>query len=549
MATADAEFKESGLSLNRGIGNKIALAFGIAATSAVMVGFWLWSQTPDYKVLFSNYSDKDGGAIVAALDQMGVPYKFSEAGAAILVPNDQVHTARLKIASMGLPKGGNVGFELLENQKFGVSQFVEQVNFQRGLEGELEKSIQAMDSVEVARVHLAIPKSTVFVREKQKPTASVMLNVRTGRSLSEEQVSSIVHLVASSVPDLPVNNVTVVDQNGNLLSDAKKPAENSKNLDATQLKYVEEVQQSIIKRVESILKPLVGEKNVHAQATAEVDFSVVEQAEELYKPNLSPEFSVVRSQQSAESTSTSMTPQDGGVPGALTNQPPANATAPIVGSNQAAGTTGTPQIPVNSEKNTTTNYEVDKTVRYSQNSHGGIKRLTVAIIVNNKEVVGKNGKVTSVPLTDAEKKQITDLAKDAMGFKEDRGDSISLVNYSFVPEKVVKPEELPVWKNPEYIDTGKNALNTILGLIILFLLYKKAIKPMVARLTAPKELPPPPRVGDNDGVMVDIGGGSVPRRQPRDYKESLNAAQQLAKENPKMVAGLVTAWVSGGSNE
>jgi len=266
------------------LGSKLMLLAGVAAVVAVMVVFWLWSQQPDYRILFSNYSDKDGGAIVAALEKMNVPYKFSESGSAILVPAEQVHTARLKLASDGLPKGGNIGFELLENQKFGVSQFVEQVNFQRALEGELERSIQAIAAVQVARIHLAIPKPSVFVRDQQNPTASVLLNLHPGRTLDPQQVAAVVHLVASSVPNLPAANVTVVDQNGTLLSDTSKK-QGANGLDQTQIKYVEDMQASIARRVESIITPLVGAKNVRAEASAEIDFSTTEQAAETYKPN------------------------------------------------------------------------------------------------------------------------------------------------------------------------------------------------------------------------------------------------------------------------
>jgi len=262
------------------LGSKLMLLAGVAAVVAVMVVFWLWSQQPDYRILFSNYSDKDGGAIVAALEKMNVPYKFSESGSAILVPAEQVHTARLKLASDGLPKGGNIGFELLENQKFGVSQFVEQVNFQRALEGELERSIQAIAAVQVARIHLAIPKPSVFVRDQQNPTASVLLNLHPGRTLDPQQVAAVVHLVASSVPNLPAANVTVVDQNGTLLSDTSKK-QGANGLDQTQIKYVEDMQASIARRVESIITPLVGAKNVRAEASAEIDFSTTEQAAEI----------------------------------------------------------------------------------------------------------------------------------------------------------------------------------------------------------------------------------------------------------------------------
>jgi len=423
------------------MGGKLLLLAGIAAVIAVMTVFWMWSQQPDYRVLFSNFSDKDGGAIVASLEKMNVPYKFSDSGTAILVPAAQVHQARLKLASDGLPKGGNIGFELLENQKFGVSQFVEQVNFQRALEGELERTIQAIDTVEVARIHLAIPKPSVFVRDQQKPTASVLLNLRAGRTLDAQQVSSVVHLVASSVPDLPTENVTVVDQNGNLLSDTSKKA-GANNLDPAQLKYIDDLQQSIVKRIESIITPIVGAKNVRAEASAEVDFSSLEQAAETYKPNQKPEDIAIRSMQSNESKTTTGDAATGGIPGALSNQPPANATAPITAdagaANGASSTAATTPNPFSSQKNTTTNFEVDKTVRYVQQAMGGIKRLNVAVVVNNMQVTDKAGKATYRPLTAAEKKQINDLAMQAMGFNKERGDALTVVNSSFAGEVAEK---------------------------------------------------------------------------------------------------------------
>jgi flagellar M-ring protein FliF len=303
-------------------GQRVLLMVAAAAVIGLMVGLWMWSQKTEYRVLFSNFSDRDGGAIVASLQQLNIPYKFSDAGTAILVPEPVVHEARLKLAAQGLPKGGNVGFELMENQKLGVSQFLEQVNFQRALEGELARSIESLDSVAGARVHLALPKASVFVRDQQKPTASVILNLRPGRILDNEQVSAIVHLVASSVPELPPKGVTIIDQNGNLLSsDAKKSA--NSGLDPTQLKYVQDVQQDIVKRVESIISPIVGTGNVRAEATADIDFSRTEQAAEVYKPNQAPNTAAIRSQQSAETSNAA--PSAGGVPGALTNQPPDRA--------------------------------------------------------------------------------------------------------------------------------------------------------------------------------------------------------------------------------
>ncbi len=525
------------------MGNKLLLLAGVAAVMAVMAVFWLWSQQPDYRVLFSNYSDKDGGAIVAALEKMNVPYKFSESGTAILVPAAQVHQARLKLASDGLPKGGNIGFEILENQKFGVSQFVEQVNFQRALEGELERSIQSIGAVEVARIHLAIPKASVFVRDQQKPTASVLLNLRAGRSLDAQQVGAVVHLVASSVPDLPAANVTVVDQNGNLLSDTSKKM-GANNLDPTQLKYVDDIQQSIAKRVESIITPIVGAKNVRAEASAEIDFSSLEQAAETYKPNQKPEDVVVRSMQSNESQ-TSNGGAATGVPGALSNQPPANATAPITapnGADSATGVTATATAPVDSQKNMTTNYEVDKTVRYVQQAMGGIKRLNVAVVVNNMPVVDKKGKVTYRPLTAAEKKQINDLAMQAMGFNKERGDALTVVNSSFAGEPVEIVPEVPMWKSPETIEYAKDALRFIVGIVVLFMIYSRALKPMLNKLmtATPKLLNAP----DGEDSIVNLSGEQGKLAAPA-YDQNLVVAKQMAKDNPRMVASVVANWTNG----
>jgi flagellar M-ring protein FliF len=519
------------------ISNKLMLLVGTAAVIAVMAVFWLWSQQPDYRILFSNYSDKDGGAIVAALEKMNVPYKFSEGGSAILVPASQVHQARLKLAADGLPRGGNIGFEILENQKFGVSQFVEQVNFQRALEGELERSIQSIGAVEVARIHLAIPKASVFVREQQKPTASVLLNLRAGRSLDAQQVGAVVHLVASSVPDLPAGNVTVVDQNGNLLSDTSKKA-GANNLDPGQLKYVENMQQSIVKRVESIIAPIVGAKNVRAEASAEIDFSSLEQAAEIYKPNQKPEDLVIRSSQTNESQSSNGSASSGGVPGALSNQPPAAATAPITA---PAGTAAAETSPINSQKNMTTNYEVDKTVRYVQQGMGGVKRLNVAVVVNNMQVVDKVGKVTYRPLTVAEKTQINDLAMQAMGFNKERGDSLTVVNSSFASELPEVVPVVPLWKNPETIEYAKDVLRFIVGIVVLLVIYKRALNPMLRKLTTlqPKLL----TAQGGDDSVVNLTGEQSQLSGSR--LRSIEAAKQMAKQNPRMVANVVANWTNG----
>ncbi|WP_340520051.1 flagellar basal-body MS-ring/collar protein FliF, partial [Cupriavidus necator] len=292
---------------------------GAALAAAIAVGV-LWSRSPDYKVLYSNLSERDGGAVLQSLQQMNVPYKFAEGGGAVMVPAEKVHEIRLRLASQGLPKSGTAGMELMDNQKFGISQFAEQVNYQRGLEGELARSIESIAAVQSARVHLAIPKPTLFVRERQKPTASIVLQLYPGRAIDEGQVAAISHLVSSSVPELTPKSISIVDQHGNLLSNTG----NERMLDATQLKYVQALEQNYLKRIEAILTPIVGKDNVRAQVTADVDFSIVEHTDESYKPNQDPTRSAIRSQQTSESTQQGATPP-GGVPGALSNQPPAAA--------------------------------------------------------------------------------------------------------------------------------------------------------------------------------------------------------------------------------
>ena len=526
----------------------LALAIGAALVVALMVGAWLWSQQPDYRVLFSNTSDRDGGAIVTALQQMNVPYKFSEGGGAILVPAAQVYDTRLRLASQGLPKGGSVGFELMENQKLGVSQFLEQVNFQRALEGELARSIQAIGAVQTARVHLAMPKASVFVREQQKPTASVVLNLNQGRTLDPGQVSAIVHLVAASVPELAAKNVTVVDQSGNLLSNSDK-TNNANGLDPAQLKYVLDLQQSIVKRIESIISPLVGASNVRAEATADIDFSHSEQAAEVYKPNQIPNSGAVRSHQSNETGGAAGAAVAAGVPGALSNQPPAAATAPITadaaktgGTGAASGSTG--PVGANGHRESTTNYEVDKTIRYVQQPMGGVKRLSVAVVVNYKRDVDKAGKVTNRALTDAEKTQISDLVKEAMGFNKERGDSLNIANSQFAGVEQAAAVEVPPWKNPEYLQMAKDAGKVLLGAGIVLYLFFAFLKPMLKKLMANAPKPRPVVIEEVDTVVA-LHSGEPMGQKPRSYADNLDAAKTLARQDPKVVANVVKGWVGG----
>lgn len=522
--------------------NMMMMGVGAALLVALVTAAVMWGRTPDYKVLYSNLSDKDGGAIIAQLTQMNIQYKHADGGGAILVPSDQVHEARLKLASQGLPKGGTVGFELLENQRFGATQFQEQVNFQRGLEGELAKSIQSLSSVQSARVHLALPKQSAFLREQQKPSASVILNLYPGRTLDRAQVAGIVHLVSSSVPDLSPKNVTALDQQGALLSSASESGA-AGGLDPDKLNYLQQLEQSYIRRVTDLLEPIVGRNNVRAQVTADVDFAIVEQTAETFKPNVGE--ASVRSMALVESTNGAGSNAQG-VPGALSNQPPANPTAPIQGGTAAPGQPAAQTAAAGpGKRDQTTNYEIDKTVRVERRPVGTVKRLSVAVVVNNSKVTDKDGKVTLQPLSEADLAKITSLVREAIGFSQPRGDSLNVVNVPFsVEEKIVEPE-IPVWKQPENISLAKEAgkgLALVAGLLLLiFGLLRPAMKAIGQRpmqiphmADSAGELASPDAVYTKSGQSNGSAGGAA----------QLADVRQLAKQDPATVANVVRAWVN-----
>ncbi|MFM2189187.1 MAG: hypothetical protein RLZZ452_1143, partial [Pseudomonadota bacterium] len=368
-------FRFSSLNLQQRL---IVLAAGVLFLAAIIF-VSLSNRKDDYRVLFSSINERDGAAIVAALQQMNVPYKFTEGGAAILVPESSVYETRLKLAGQGLPKAGNVGFELLENQKMGTSQFVEQVNYQRGLEGELARSISSLSQVKSARVMLAIPKQTAFMREQEKPTASVVVTMHPGRFLDNQQVAAIANLVGSSVPNLGPANVTIVDSEGSLL--APNP-QRSVGLDSTQLKYVAELEGALSKRVQAILEPVAGKENVRAQVTVDMDFGELERMEETFGRNTPPNQASIRSQQSNQGSTGSTGAS--GVPGALTNQPPGPGQAPL--NTQAAGNNNPQNLNAppgntgsgvtNTRNDNVVNYELDRAIQRIKGEKGKVRRVS-----------------------------------------------------------------------------------------------------------------------------------------------------------------------------
>jgi len=518
--------------------NRLMLGVGVAALIAVIVAAAMHARQPDYRVLFSNLSDRDGGAVVAALSQMNVPYRFSDVGGVIMVPTDRVHDARLRLASQGLPKGGTVGFELVETQRFGTTQFQERLNYQRGLEGELARSIMALAAVQGARVHLALPPTGGFFREQHKPSASVLVTLHPGRSLERGHIAGIVHLVASSVPDLSPKQVSVIDHTGALLSAQPEPGVAS-GLDPGQLQYLRAMEQAYIARIVEIVEPIVGRGNVRAQVTADVDFTVSESTAEQFRPNQGQEPAAVRSQQVTESSNGAGAGGPQGVPGALTNQPPVPPAAPVNGPAQALpqGAGGANAAAREQRRESTTNFEVDKTVRVTRNATGTLKRLTAAVVVNHRRGVDDEGKPSLTALDPREVEQIQSLVREAIGFSKERGDALNVLNAPFTVEEVPKPEPVPMWKDPDVLGFARG-LALQLGLLVLGLLaIFGVIRPALRRIPAP-----PPASGSAAVVANDV---QLP--PPTTALNQIGPNEdllRLARTNPATVANVVRGWVN-----
>ncbi|MCH8857443.1 MAG: flagellar M-ring protein FliF, partial [Proteobacteria bacterium] len=542
--------------------SKLMMGLGLAALAAAVLAVTLWSSQGDYRPLFTGLADKDGGAVIGQLAAMNVPYKH-EAGGTILVPAGQVYELRMKLAAQGLPKSGGsgsgVGFELMDKSSIGQTQFNERLNFQRGLEGELTRSIQALSSVQSARVHLALPNQNGFFREQQKPSASVLVSLHPGRILDRAQLAGIVHLVASSVPELSPSAVSVLDDTGKLLSQSPDSAAGAA-IDAQQLAYVQQIEQQYTRRILDILEPVVGRNNVKAQVTAEVDFTQTEQTSEQHRPNQGSEAAAVRSQQVVESNgSTDNTTTPTGVPGAVANQPPGQANAPINGANPAPNAAGGQQqasAATQSKRESITNYEVDRTVRVTRGGTGAIKRVNAAVVVNY-QMAEEKGKPVPKALTPEQIEQMTALVRETIGFNKDRGDSVNLMNTPFQMQAPTDTS-VPLWRQPEVLDIARSLawpLGAVMfGALVLFGLVRPALKGMAAPAAggAATRAPGQPALA---GTQLNALEADTPERPalPAPVKQDeaavvtpeqlrLEEARKLAKDNPIAVANLVKQW-------
>ena len=524
-----------------------------AAIVALLVVATLWMREPEYRALFSNVEARDGGAIVSVLNQRNVPYKFADNGATILVPADQVYALRLQLAEQGLPRGGSVGFELLDEPKFGASQFSEQITYQRALEGELARSIEALQPVKSARVHLAIPRQSLFVRDREAPTASVLLTLYPSRTLSESQVSAIAWLVSSSVPKLNAESVSIVDQDGHLMSSPGGEA----GMDSTRRNFINDVEQRTTQRILTLLNPIVGPGNVRAQVSATVDFSQREQTSEVYRPNETPGTAAIRSKQTSDSAQNGMLPPSG-VPGALSNEPPANATAPIqtAAANQgtqapaAAGTQNPPaqtsgtstvngapgsarQGQGSVRNDATVNYEVDRTISHVKHELGSLQRLSVAVVVNYRDKDGE-----PAPLDSAEMDDINALVKQAMGYSADRGDTLSVVNSAFTDQE---PKFKP-WENPEYRGLALQVLKVLLILAVPFFLWRSVVRPIVQGF-ANAQVERAKNEAHLETMREQRRQDELRASEMNRYEENLDTARQLAQRDPRAVAMVLRSWM------
>ncbi|MEQ8261078.1 MAG: flagellar basal-body MS-ring/collar protein FliF [Alcanivorax sp.] len=521
-----------------------------AAVIALVAAMLMWASSPEYRVLYSNLSESDGGRIISELESRAVPYQFSQGGRALMVPGDQVHKLRLQLAEQGLPEGGNVGFQIMDEQAFGISQFAEQVNFQRGLQGELASSIEALGPVSRARVHLAMAKPSVFIRDREPAKASVVLTLEAGRALGDGQVDAIVHMVSSSVPELALEDVTVVDQAGRLLS---RPSGSGGGLDGTQLEYVREVERVYRQRIESILAPILGAENVRAQVTAEVNFARREETNERYGPNQGGNPAAVRSSQTRAVYSGGEDLAQG-VPGALTNTPPGTAASPVQqGDDQQDGENTQDDDNATKRLNheDVINYEVDRNITHVQHERGQVERLSVAVVVDYRQGVDDNGQPTAEPLSEEQLTRINQLARQAMGFSAERGDGLEVVNSPFTR---VEPEDQQRawWQDPFWQDFLFSMGRWLLVGLAALLLYLLVLRPMLKRYTsqapapaarpAQAPAPAPPAARDEDDPEP-----AEPRRRRRRssaYEQNRQDLQDMAQEDPAMVAMIVRNWMN-----
>lgn len=541
------------LGFNRlSIFRQIGLMVGLAATIAIGFAVVLWSQSPDYRVLFSNLGYADANQVIEQLRLYNVPYKFDSDGRAILVPEEHVHQARLKLAAEGFTADKTVGFELLDkDQGIGSSQFMETTRYRRGLEGELSRTIASMIAVRNARVHLAIPKDSVFIRDERKPSASVFIELFAGRKLERDQVAAIANLVASSIPELNFEDVTVVDQRGRLLN--SRDIDTDAVLAAKQLEYTQKIEERLLNRVNSILLPVVGAERFRAEVSADIDFTSVEQTDEIYNPDLP----ALRSEQTNEETRVG-TLAAIGIPGALSNQPPGPTVVPeeargegVVGQQQQQSQPGS------SRNQATRNYELDRSISYTRHQQGRVRRLSVAVVVDDLSVIDPaSGTSSRSPWSENELERLRLLVQDAVGFSARRGDSVNVINSPFVAADTFDTEEVPIWQQDWVWEIVKQVLAALFVLLLVFGILRPILRNLadtgsantIAGMGAAGDLAVELEGLDAAGMagdQVTFGADDELLPTPNEsFDYQVNAIRSMVAEDPAKVAQAVRQWIA-----
>ncbi len=529
---------------------QLGLMFGLAASIAVGGAVALWSQQPNYTLLFASLSGKEVTDVLDGLESAGIPFKVEEVTGAILVPSAKVHEARLMLARQGLPRGAGQGFEILNTKpSFGTSEFVERARYQRALEVELARSIATLNNVHSARVHIAIPKQTAFVRTKKRPTASVLTRLYSGRDLDPGQADTIAHLVAAAVPNMEPSEVRVIDDQGRLLTTPNK--DEHAGLSDREFDYNRKVESVYVKRIEDILSAILGVGAFQAQVAADLDFTRTEQTQESFDPD--PE--ALRSEQiDVQSVAE---PEAAGIPGALSNQPPAASSVPEIAGGTLAAELNAGEADTASERKqrerATRNFELDRTINHVSFESGTVRRLSVAVVVDDRYTVGENGERVAEPRTDEEMERLTSLVKEAVGFNEERGDSVIVLNTPFSSPPAIEPiPELPIWKQPWVWDVAKQAGGVLFVLLLVFGVLRPMMRNLVARETVERELQLTQQNAQLTGAQaegneagIDVNGLQNPataRQLSND--NSIDAIKTLVSEDPKRAANVVRNWVA-----
>ena len=559
MATAAADLDDDlsggsrpGNDLVEGFNNlnlirQAGLMVGLAASVAIGFAVVLWTQGDDYRPLYGSLDRLDSSEVTQILEQNDIGFKVDGSTGALLVDAEKIHTARLKLAEAGIPGDKSVGFELLDKeQPLGTSQFMEGTRYHRSLEGELARTITSINAVRSARVHLAIPKASVFVRDARKPTASIFVELYPGRQVKPEQVKAMANLVASSIPELKLEDVTIVDHRRNLLSTGEENLELV--MAGKQRTYTRQIEGDIVGRINSILEPIVGSGRYRAEVSAEVDFTQVEQADETFNPDLP----AVRSEQTVDESQVGNSTA-AGIPGALTNQPPNDGAAPeVAGAADGAGANESRR----DSKQATRNFELDRTVSYTKHQLGKIKRLTVAVVVDDKLVAGADGEQRLL-WTENELERLSILVRDAVGFSAPRGDSVNVLNSRFMGTEEAVIEKLEFWQEPWFFNLAKQAVGLIIVLVLITGLLRPVLKTLAVAGQKAKELENAKEMAAledaglsgfenlSDETVTLTGGDGLALPSPEEsYEQQINMIKGLVAEDPGRVAQVIKRWVN-----